>query len=154
MARAELAAGRPRAARARFETLAARGFTDVPRNLRWTATLIEIAHLCAELEDGERAGPLAALLAPYTDHHAVLPLAICYGGPASFALARLAKLRGLRDEARELYDDALSACERIGAEAMRDTHRARSRPLDHRRPPLTPPLAPDTGYLPARGGAS
>ena len=56
VARAELAAGRARDARARFEALAARGFTDVPRNLRWTATLVEIAHLCAELEDGEQRG--------------------------------------------------------------------------------------------------
>jgi hypothetical protein len=35
-------AGRHRDARARFEALAAHGFGDVPRNLRWTATLVEI----------------------------------------------------------------------------------------------------------------
>jgi hypothetical protein len=119
MARAELASGRARDARARFEALAANGFSDVPRNLRWTATLVEIAHLCAELEDGAQAVALHALLAPYAHHHAVLPLAICYGGPVSFALARLAKLRGLREDARALHADALSACERIGAESMR-----------------------------------
>ena len=120
VARGELIAGHTRSARARFEALAAGGFTDVPRNLRWSATLIEIAHLCAELEDGERAEPLEALLAPHAHHHAVLPLAICYGGPASFALARLAKLRGRREEARELFADALAACESIGAEATRE----------------------------------
>jgi DNA-binding winged helix-turn-helix (wHTH) protein len=116
VARAELAAGRPREARARFESLAARGFADVPRNLRWTATLIEIAHLCAELEDDAHAGALTALLAPYADHHGILPLAICYGGPASWALARLATLRGMPREARALYADAVAACEAIGAE--------------------------------------
>jgi hypothetical protein len=119
VARAELEAGRPRDARARWDLLRARGFTDIPRNLRWTATLGEIAHLCAEIGDDERAGALAAQLAPYAQHNAILPMAICYGGPASWALARLAKLRGQRREARAHQQDALAACERIGADAMR-----------------------------------
>jgi hypothetical protein len=118
VARAEVEAGRARDARARFDELAARGFTDVPRNLRWTATLVELAHLCAELEAAEHAAALDALLAPYAAHHAVLPLAICYGGPVSYALARLAELRGARAEARARYAEARAACERIGAEAM------------------------------------
>jgi DNA-binding winged helix-turn-helix (wHTH) protein len=119
VARAELEAGRSQDARARFDNLAARGFADVPRNLRWTATLVEIAHLCAELEAEESAAALHALLAPYADHHAVLPMAICYGGPVSYALARLAELRGRRGEARELYRAALAACQQIGAESTR-----------------------------------
>jgi DNA-binding winged helix-turn-helix (wHTH) protein len=119
VARAELACGRAREARARFESLAARGFVDVPRNLRWIATLIELAHLCAELEDDARAGALVALLSPYAGHHGILPLAICYGGPASWPLARLAALRGMRHEARALYADAAAACEAIGAETTR-----------------------------------
>jgi DNA-binding winged helix-turn-helix (wHTH) protein len=119
VARAELEAGRPHDARARFDELAAHGFADVPRNLRWTATLVEIAHLCAELEAEQQADALHALLAPYADHHAVLPLAICYGGPVSYALARLAELRGERGEARERYDEALAACAQIGAQTVR-----------------------------------
>jgi len=119
VARAELEAGRPKDARARFDDLAARAFADVPRNLRWTATLVEIAHLCADLEAGERGGALEALLAPHAHHHGVMPLAICYGGPVSYALARLAELRGARREARELYDEALVACAQVGAETMR-----------------------------------
>ena len=118
VARAELAGGRPRDAHARWSTLAARDFADVPRNLRWTATLVELAHLCAELGDGDRAGALAELLAPYAERHAVLPLAVCYGGPVSYALARLAELRGERQAARELHDEARAACAQVGAEAM------------------------------------
>ena len=91
-----------------------------------------------------RAARSHALLAPYAHHHGVLPLAICYGGPVSYALARLAELRGLREDARALHADALSACERIGAESMRATPRPR----------LMPPLAADKGYLPVPGGAS
>jgi DNA-binding winged helix-turn-helix (wHTH) protein len=119
VARAELACGRAREARARFDALAARDFDDIPRNLRWTATLIEIAHLCADLEDVARAGALDALLAPYADHHGILPLAICYGGPVRWAQARLAALRGNRREARALREEASAACEAIGAEATR-----------------------------------
>ncbi len=118
VARAEIEAGRPHAARARFQELAARGFADTPRNLRWIATLVEIAHLCAELAAKEQAGALHALLAPYADHHGVLPIAICYGGPVSYALARLAELRGARDEARERYDEALTACAQVGADTL------------------------------------
>ena len=119
VARAELALGRQRDARARFEALAARDFADIPRNLRWTGTLVEIAHLCADLEADEEARALALLLEPYAHQHGVLPMAICYGGPASYALARLAELHGNRREARERYAEALASCERIGAEPMR-----------------------------------
>jgi DNA-binding winged helix-turn-helix (wHTH) protein len=119
VARAELATGRAHEARARLELLAANDFRDIPRNGRWAATLIEIAHLCADLGDAGKAPALAALLTPHSHHHAILPVAICYGGPASFALARLAKLRGLRREARELYGEALAACDGMGAAKMR-----------------------------------
>jgi hypothetical protein len=115
----EAAAGRTRDAEARLAGLAAEGFADVPKNLRWTATLIELAHLAADLEAETPARALAKLLAPYADHHAVLPLAVNYGGPASFALARLAALRGERAEARSLAEDALAATKLIGAEPMR-----------------------------------
>lgn len=37
----------------------------------------------------------------------------------SYALARLAELRGSRDEAHRLYDAAVAACEQIGATATR-----------------------------------
>ena len=48
------------AARARFRVLARAGFADVPRNLRWTATMVELAHLCAELGDAARAARSSA----------------------------------------------------------------------------------------------
>jgi len=37
----------------------------------------------------------------------------------SYALARLAELRGARDDARERYDDALAACAQVGADGLR-----------------------------------
>jgi DNA-binding winged helix-turn-helix (wHTH) protein len=119
VARAELAVGRAHDARARFRGLAARAFCDVPRNLSWTDTIVECAHLCADLGESDHADALRALLAPHAHHHGVMPIAILFGGPVSYALARLAELRGARSEARGLFDDALAACEQLGAAAMR-----------------------------------
>jgi DNA-binding winged helix-turn-helix (wHTH) protein len=118
VARAEIAEGRALDAAARFRELAARGFRDVPRNLRWTASIVECAHLCADLEDTAHAAELEALLAQHADLHAVMPIAICYGGPVRYALARLAALRGAREEARAHHRVALDACEQLGAAAM------------------------------------
>jgi DNA-binding winged helix-turn-helix (wHTH) protein len=115
VARAHASLGDPREARAAFEELAAHDFADVPRNLRWVATLGEIAQLCADLDDAPRAETLRTLLAPYADRHAVMPLAILYGGPLCFALARLAETLGRADEAAEHYAAALAACEALHA---------------------------------------
>jgi len=119
VARAQAALGNTREARALFEDLAARGFDDIPRNLRWTATLNEVAQLCADLGDRPRAERLRGVLSPYAERHAVMPLAILYGGPLHLALARLAELLVRADEAAEHFDAALAACEAIHADPLR-----------------------------------
>jgi DNA-binding winged helix-turn-helix (wHTH) protein len=119
VARTHAALGNPREARALFEELAAQDFADIPRNLRWTATLSEIAQLCADLDDAARAETLREMLSPYADRHAVMPLAILYGGPLRFSLARLAETLGRADEAAEHYAAALAACEAVHADPMR-----------------------------------
>jgi hypothetical protein len=117
-ARALVAVGREAEARAFFEDLAGAGFESIPRNIRWHGTLVEVAHLCAELGDAERARPLVELLAPVERHHGVLPMPICYGGPVSRCLARLHELLGRAGEAEELYGEALDACRALGARPM------------------------------------
>jgi DNA-binding winged helix-turn-helix (wHTH) protein len=117
--RAHAALGDPREARALFEEIAAGDFAPIPRNLRWIATLAEIAQLAADLADERRAALLRALLAPYADRHAVMPLAILYGGPLRFALARLAETLARPDEAGEHYAAALAGCEALHADPMR-----------------------------------
>jgi DNA-binding winged helix-turn-helix (wHTH) protein len=119
VARAQAARGKLREARALFEELAARGFGDIPRNLRWTATLNEIAALCADLGDRARGEALRSLLSPYAERHAVMPLAILYGGPLHLSLARLAESLARADEAAEHYAAALAACEALHADPMR-----------------------------------
>jgi DNA-binding winged helix-turn-helix (wHTH) protein/tetratricopeptide (TPR) repeat protein len=110
VARAQLALGRREEARALFEDLAAGGFGDVPRNVRWTATLVEIAGLCAELGDAGRAARLVELLAGAEAQQGILPVVVCYVGPMSGALARLHALCGDLDLALELQQQALESC--------------------------------------------
>jgi len=113
------ALGRTGEARAHFERLAAQDFARIPRNLRWTNTLVEAAHLCAELADEERAALLAELLAPLEHHHGVLAVPVCYGGPLAFARARLLACLGQGAEARELLEEAADAAGALGARPTR-----------------------------------
>jgi len=48
-----------------------------------------------------------------------MPMVICYGGPASLALARLAETLGRADDALALYEDALGGAEAVGAAPAR-----------------------------------
>jgi DNA-binding winged helix-turn-helix (wHTH) protein len=119
LARAELAAGREPAARALFEQLAAERFGELPRGIRYLRTLCELAHLCADLEDAPRAALLRELLAPYERRHAVMAAPVLYGGPVSFALARLCEALGRSDEAAALFEAARADCDELGARPFR-----------------------------------
>lgn len=118
VARARLALGREDEARALFASLARERFADIPRNLRWTGTLVELAVLCAELGDGACAKSLQDLLTPVEHQHGVMPMAICYGGPVRYALARLCETLGRGDDAAALYEDARAAASALGARPM------------------------------------
>lgn len=115
VARARFAIGRSEEARSLYEAVLEKGPDAIPRNLRWLATQIEIAHCCADLLDAERAGALIELLAPFENDHGVMPMVICHGGPVSWALARLHELRGRADDAGDLYREALLASGSLGA---------------------------------------
>jgi hypothetical protein len=118
-ARALAAVGRIDEARAGYEELlAGAGFEGIPRNIRWSRTVIEFAHLCADVGDDERAPALLEWLRPYAHHHGVLPMAIAYGGPMSYAMARLAELLDRGDEADALYADAIEASRQLEARPM------------------------------------
>ncbi len=109
LGQAELRRGQPDAAREHFEILAVDPFRDIPRSIRWTNTIQEIALLCAELGDAERAAPLCGLLEPVAHHHALFPTAVLYGGPVSYGLARLYETQSRIDDARDCYAAAIEA---------------------------------------------
>jgi DNA-binding winged helix-turn-helix (wHTH) protein/tetratricopeptide (TPR) repeat protein len=118
-ARIDLALGREAQARAALAVLAASDFDDVPRNIRWTRTLVELAHLAADLGDASVAARLVALLTPVEHHHGVLPVPICYGGPVARALARLLEVLGQGDDALALYESAHESAAALGARPAR-----------------------------------
>ena len=115
LARSQLASGEADEAQALYDELAASDFHDIPRGIRWTNTMVELAHLCVELEDAKRAAGLCAVLSEIEHHHGVLPVPICYGGPVSRCLARLHEMLGRSDEAAQLYEDALESSAALGA---------------------------------------
>jgi DNA-binding winged helix-turn-helix (wHTH) protein len=116
--RALFAVGRQDEARRVFEDLAGDGLDRIARNIRFYGTLAEGSLLCAELGDAERADELCALLEPHADQHAMLPFFL-YCGPISRCLARLNETLGRLDRASDLFEDAASSCDAIGAQPMR-----------------------------------
>jgi hypothetical protein len=98
-----------------LDVLAARDFDDIRPNVRWVKNLVEIAGLAYALGDVERSKRLAAMLAPFEHLHAILPVPIGYGGPVSYALARLRETLGDFEAAGDLYAEAFDAAEALGA---------------------------------------
>lgn len=107
--------GNERRARELFEDLAQADFADIGRGIRWIGTIVETAHLCADLGDGAGAETLIRQLTPVEHHHGVLPVPIQYRGPVAHCLARLHESLGLADPARQLYEEALESAEALGA---------------------------------------
>lgn len=101
-----------------FEGLAASDFRDLGRGIRWVGTIVEIAHLCADLDDARRAELLIPLLATAEELHGVLPIPVLYGGPLSYGLARLEEVLGMADPAAQYYEHALEGAVRLGARPM------------------------------------
>ncbi len=118
VARNELQLGNEGEARRLFEDLAASDFADLVRGIRWLGTLVEVAHLCADLDDARRAETLLRLLGPVEHLHGVLPVPIQYGGPVAYCLARLNEILGMADAALQLYEDAVESVVRLGARPM------------------------------------
>lgn len=104
-------------ARDSYERLAADGFEALERGSDWLLTMTQLAELCVRFEDTARAAPLYALLRAEAGLHAVLGVVVCYGGPISRALGRLAGLLGRGDDARNHLLDALEECRALGARA-------------------------------------
>jgi DNA-binding winged helix-turn-helix (wHTH) protein/tetratricopeptide (TPR) repeat protein len=115
LARNAVRLGEDARAREHWADLARHDFHDIGRGIRWIGTLLELAHLCADLEDGKRAASLIEMLTPAEHLHGVLPVPILYSGPASHALARLHEIRGASDVAIQYYEEALEQAGQMGA---------------------------------------
>ncbi len=101
--------GRREEGRSELETIAARGFQDIPQDGDWLTAITLLADLCADIGDRERAAQLYELLLPYREVNIVIGLAaVCMGSAARF-IGRLAATMGRREEAAELFEHALRA---------------------------------------------
>jgi tetratricopeptide (TPR) repeat protein len=104
--------GREGEARRELEHLAAKGFTDFPRDNVWMVAMAMLAELCEGLEDAERAAQVEALLEPFAHRNVVSPEGI-FGGPVTRYLALCAAARGDWDTARAHMRAARTAAERL-----------------------------------------
>jgi len=117
LARTHLANGDRAAAEAIWNDLTASAgeFPAVAPGIRWTNSMVELAHLCADLRDHKHAEPLIRALAPVEHHHGVLPVPICYGGPVAHCTGRLHALLGERDPAERAFTLAIEQVRTLGA---------------------------------------
>lgn len=115
LGRAELTLGNDARAREILDRLLERGVDAIPRGIRFASSVVEIAHLCAELGDTERAQALYRMLKNVEHLHGVMPVPVNYGGPVAHCLARLSETLGLADEAADFYAQATNAANALGA---------------------------------------
>jgi hypothetical protein len=109
------ATGRLDEARSTLDTVAAEGFTTVPRDMNWLSTMASATEMCAILGDKRRARALRSLLEPYGDRMVIAARATFHHGSVAYFLARLAATLGDHRGADELYADAARRDERAGA---------------------------------------
>ena len=107
-------AGREAEASDELERLAARDFTDLPRDSLWLPAMWLLARATSELADAPRARRLYELLEPYADRNAVSPEAAVFG-PMSLALGTLAATAGERETALAHLGTARRTALRLGA---------------------------------------
>ncbi|WP_432558999.1 LuxR C-terminal-related transcriptional regulator [Granulicoccus sp. GXG6511] len=78
---------------------------------------VDMADLCARLEDRETAPRLYEMLSPFAGQHAIAHATSPYEGPVDLALAWLAATLGWRDRARDHLHEAIEQCRSIHAPA-------------------------------------
>jgi DNA-binding winged helix-turn-helix (wHTH) protein len=119
LGRAHLALGHRDEAEQLYADVRAAGFPAMPRNIRWTASVVEVAFLCAELEATDDARTLCELLEGAASLHGVLPIPVCYGGPLSHPLGLLRALLGDVDGAVGWLEDAVESTGALAARPAR-----------------------------------
>jgi tetratricopeptide (TPR) repeat protein len=103
-------------AREQFERLAAKDFSDLPRDYTWLASVDLLAEVCAFLCDTARAALLYDLLRPYADRTIVIANGVVCLGSAARDLGLLATTIGAWDQAEAHFEAALERNRRMGAQ--------------------------------------
>jgi hypothetical protein len=111
-------AGRPEEARAALAALGPKGFDAVDKNMNFYAGAGEFTIAVGILGDAPAARQAYDALRPYAGRMFIIARAAVCWGPADSFLGHLATVAGLFEEAEGHFDDALAACEQIGARPM------------------------------------
>jgi len=93
-------------------------FAGLPRDLGWLPAMANLADVCAEVGDAERAEVLYGLLTPYRDRNLVVGAAVACQGSVARPLGRLAALLGRWESAEDLFARAIAENSRMGAPGL------------------------------------
>jgi len=134
-------AGRVDGAREAIASLGPDGFRAVVQDMNFYAGASQFAIAVCILGDSAAAAQAYEVIRPYAGRTFTIARAAVCLGPADAFLGRLAATARLWDAAEAHFEDALAACERMGARAMAartrwwyaEMLRARGRPEDHGR---------------------
>src|SRR5262249_25517908 len=110
--------GREREARSMLDTLAARDFEDIPKDLAYLCALTHLSHAAYRLADRPRAERLYALLEPYAALNTPNTLLFSEGS-ASHPLALLAQTVDRPERAEAHFEAAVELNARMGAWPLR-----------------------------------
>ncbi|HXG76254.1 MAG TPA: hypothetical protein VNJ53_06765, partial [Gaiellaceae bacterium] len=111
-------AGRLDQAREELARLGPGGFGAIVRDMNFFAAAAEFAVAVGALGDARRAAEAYEVLRPYAGRMFTIARAAVCWGPADAFLGRLAATAGLHEAAEHHFEDALAACERLGARAL------------------------------------
>jgi AAA ATPase domain len=118
--------------RRRFDRVAARDYTDIPRHNGWLSTMVALAELCGRLDDRRRARQLYELLSPFAGRNALTPQAT-FEGPVTRYLGILAATLGEWEAASAHFAAARAAAHRAGSPpVLRDVNMDEARMLERR----------------------
>ena len=105
-------------ARREFDQVAKENFTDLTRDQSWLGTLLQLAEVCAFVDDAEKASTLYNLIAEYAERNGVLSLGVACTGSIAHQVALLASTAGQLDQAESQFETALEANERMKTPPM------------------------------------
>ena len=117
LALAEVETGHLEDGRARYEAIAGKDFSGIPRDWYWALTAALMSETCAALDDVERAPRLYALLEPFAERFLQVIFTTCWGSIQRY-LGLLATVMRRFDDAERHFEAALAGNVRMGAVLM------------------------------------
>jgi len=110
--------GRVSAARAELDSLAATGYSSIPKDFNWLAAMCSFSDAAWWVEHRATAEQLYPTLLPYADRNAVMGGDVACYGPVARFLGQLATMLGKFDEAESHFERAIAIDRKLGAPGL------------------------------------